>query len=389
MLSKLLSRLKSIFVPMSPPTSPAWEPTPTARFLPFVSQPQDIKGYIIHIVCQIQSGNGPEWESLSKHRVVKLEYCKNMADEDKPEHEFLVATVVDDNEIHFRLQIERFICPSDTTLTAFKPEETTHGFLARLRSEQPSRAKDSANHSAAPLSKAAPPFLAFIAASYASYQAVASTASRSVSSLDSTASSLSKSSESSIAKSGPAYDRLSQLSPSDVYPPGVVVLRSFAPVHNSLSLLHLAMIIEAVHDTQPDYHVLTANCYWFAMMIMGISMLQGGYVRVVGKTSSAEDKRLEPPQVYVKPHTSSDPEMPEDLMPIPAVNKDDIEVQMPIPTPKKDDIAIITNGAGAGKKTVVFSWAVRIVKASFKDIWEVGRRSQNHYDVIYGYVSTV
>ncbi|KAF8172111.1 hypothetical protein BJ912DRAFT_994505 [Pholiota molesta] len=368
MLSKLLSRLKSIFVPMSPPASPAYE-VPKARFLPFVGYPQDTKGYIRHIICQIHSGNGPEWKSLSKHRVVKLEYCKNMADGDKPEHEFLVATVVDHNGTLFRLQIERIICPSDKTLTPVEPKETTHGFLTLLMSEQPSRAKDTVSSP-----------LAFVAAIY---QAVALVASRSVASLDSTVSSSSEaSSESLIAQSGPAYDMVSRLGPSDVYPPGVVILRSFEPSHNSLSLLHLAMIIEAVHDAQPEYHVLTANCYWFAMMIMGISMLQGGYVQVVGKTSPTEDESLEPPpQVFVNPHTSG-------LDTIPAANEGDIEVQMPIPTPKKDDIAVITNGAGAGTKTVVLLGAVEIVKASFKDIWKVGRQSQNHYDTVYGYLKS-
>ncbi|KAF8172119.1 hypothetical protein BJ912DRAFT_994557, partial [Pholiota molesta] len=350
MLPKLLSRIKSIFVPMPSPGPPAYVP-PEAPLLPCVGQPQDIKGYIIHIVCQIQSGNGPELQSLSQHQVVKLEYCKNMTDGDK--HEFLVATVVDDTGIPFRLQIERVIFACYMGLTPVKPEKTSHGFLALLTLE--------AYHSVAPPSEAVLCPLTFLAASS---QAFTSAASRSDTSLDSTASSLSEAPQALIESPGPAFDRLSRLRPSDAYPPGVAVLRSFEPLHDSLSLLHLAMIIEAVHDVQPDYHVLSANCSWFATMIMGISMLQGGYVRVVGETSPAEDEPLEPPQVFIEPHTLSDPAMPEDLM--------------PIPTPNKDDIEVITNGAGAGKKT--------LTKVSFKEIWEVGQRSQNHYDAIRGYL---
>lgn len=94
-------------------------------------------------------------------------------------------------------------------------------------------------------------------------------------------------------------------------------------------------------------------------MIMGISMLQGGHVRVVGKNSPAEDEQ---PQVSIEPHTSSDPAMPEDLK------------GLPIFTPNKDDIEVITNGDGAGKKTVKLLGPLLIINASFEDIWDVDRQ---------------
>jgi predicted phosphoadenosine phosphosulfate sulfurtransferase len=60
---------------------------------------------------------------------------------------------------------------------------------------------------------------------------------------------------------------------------------------------------------------------------------------------------------------------------------------LPIPTPSKLDMQTVTNGAGAGKKSVIVP--LPIIETSFDVIWRVGQQSQIHYNALYDYVSNV
>ncbi|KAF9485042.1 hypothetical protein BDN70DRAFT_984776 [Pholiota conissans] len=91
----------------------------------------------------------------------------------------------------------------------------------------------------------------------------------------------SKSSTTSNAK-----DVARTLRKEEVTPPSVLV---FEPTPGSLSLLHLILIAQEVHELAPEYSLFKRQCYWFAMMVMAISMLQGGKAH----TATYKDRKKE------------------------------------------------------------------------------------------------
>ncbi|KAF8190889.1 hypothetical protein BJ912DRAFT_316134 [Pholiota molesta] len=154
------------------------------------------------------------------------------------------------------------------------------------------------------------------------------------------------------------------------------VLRVFKPKGRNLSFLHFCIIVEDVHVQEPNYHLFCSQCYWFAMMVIGISMLQGGHIQVYDipqKNGTAEPRRG-----TLKTHTTTNRQMPTGLghkLSIPSLSEEDIK-HVP-----DEDIKHITNMGSAG--TIKYgAFKVRVISVPFSTIWEAGRESRNQYRLL-------
>ncbi|KAF8190888.1 hypothetical protein BJ912DRAFT_316136 [Pholiota molesta] len=376
MLSNFLSRLKSLFRAMNSSSSNEHPSTGTSdtqsqsKFIPKMGAVLPVKAFMTEtIVDKLENGHvkledghvNSAWEDLSKHFVSKLVYYKRQGKDNKAEHEYLVAYIVDDKQKTSRLLIERR--PSESGQPAVGkngPAKTTHSLLKSLRAL---RSEGASSSDATPILRRTPPAANGLASS-----------SRSVTSFKSTvASSVPTSSQDSLSKSGEADDVVRGLRPEEEV--AGRVLRVFEPEGRNLSFLHFCIIVEDVHDQEPDYKLFRSQCYWFAMMVMGISMLQGGHVQIYEKLS--KNRHAKPYCATLQAYTTTNREIPNDLdqgLPIPSIL-----------SPSEEDIREITKVGSAGTiQSITYGlFEVRVISVSFNAIWEAGRESQDHYNILF------
>ncbi|KAF9480207.1 hypothetical protein BDN70DRAFT_894293 [Pholiota conissans] len=247
MFNGILSFLRSMAHSMSSQSQKAG-PTnqtspPLSDFVPLLtSRHLEIEEYMRLILANAYATTEGQ-DQLEQHWVVKLEHMK---DGGKAQHEHVIATVIDHNKNKIRLSIGRSKGQGNATPKVDKKKSPQQ-----------------------------------------SYNAGAVMA----------LSSLPNSSQDSILKSSPAMDVVQNI--GDLTFPGSRVRTVFEP-RPSIPLLRLAIIIETVHERNTLYTILRNQCYWFAMLVMGVAMAQGGEVKsypdkpAKGKTPECEIKYLRP-----------------------------------------------------------------------------------------------
>ncbi|KAF9480205.1 hypothetical protein BDN70DRAFT_992833 [Pholiota conissans] len=198
--------------------------TPDSPFLPLPwSQSLEVKEYM-RIVLRTASSTIEAHDQLAQHTVFKLEHIKDVGN--RTQHEHIIATVVDHNGNKIRLSIER---SKGQAIAAPKCEKQKRSLRRSFSSS--------------------------------------STA---------TLASLSSPECDSLDKTKPAKDVVQYL--GNIQFPGSRILTVFEPQPH-IPLLLLAIIIETVHDKEFLYTLVRNQCYWFAMLVMGVSMSQGGLVQ--------------------------------------------------------------------------------------------------------------
>jgi hypothetical protein len=327
-----------------------------------------MRGYI---AVGARARDGPERYQLAKHMITKLEHRKIVARGEKPEHEDIVATIVDNEGIPFRILIER---------RKHSPKVST----SKYEDDQAERMTTTWS-----LLKFASPTVFNNPLSDIASQEIATFQSEGTTPIDGAKNaSESKSPQDSTDTSLPALDVVRTLMPDYQYPSHVVVLRTFEPAPNTLSLLSLAVAIEATHDAQPYYRTFPGQSRWFALTVMGISMLQGGRVKVFeGKGDPGP--HWEP----LSPHILSDAHLPVVLgLPVPKPEPFVNSSQTPASNsqtqgydssaPFSDLLAQTPDSPKARENKLP------IVKPSFQEILAIAQESQQRYDGLYKAVST-
>ncbi|KAF9471549.1 hypothetical protein BDN70DRAFT_888022 [Pholiota conissans] len=203
----------------SSPSEKASEKNPvspsTSPFLPL--RYIDIEDYTRGIILNASSTSEGQ-DQLAQHVVWKLEHMK---DGGRAQHEHVIAYVTDHNKNEVRLSIER-------------------------SKGQDNAAPNDKNHShRAPRSSTG----------------------------TITSSSIPNSSQDSILKPSPAMDIVKNIGQMQF--PGSRVLTIFEP-DPPIPLLQLVITIESIHHRNTFYTMLRNQCYWFATLIMNISMTLGG-----------------------------------------------------------------------------------------------------------------
>ncbi|KAF9471548.1 hypothetical protein BDN70DRAFT_998584 [Pholiota conissans] len=244
MLATILTFLKAMFGALASSSSLRATDTdqeipPCSIFLPLPPNgPVEIGGYMRNIVT-IASSTIQAQEELAQHMVSQLEHMK---DTGRAQHEHIIATVTDHNQHVVRLSIGR---------------NKSHETVKSKKDEM--RRRMSFNH----------PFT--LSASFPD------------------------SSHESLLKPSAAMDAVTNIGNKDYAKSHV--LTTFKPTHG-IPLLRLVVIAKAVHDRSAKYTILRNQCYWFAMLVMGVSMSLGGEVKskpAKGKSSQDwEVRRLAP-----------------------------------------------------------------------------------------------
>jgi hypothetical protein len=335
-----------------------------SKFIPKMGSIIPLKAFMTEsIVDKLENSHVNAWQELSQHFVSKLEYYKRQAGKNnKPEHEYLVAYIVDDKQKTSRLMIERRASESGQAVGKNRPEKTTHRLLDSLRALYNEGL--SSSDTTTPLRRT--PTTAVASSSF------------SVASRNSTVGSIPNSSQDSSSNPVEADDVIIALRSDKVVTDPI--LRVFEPEGRNLSFLHFCIIVEDVHDQEPDYKLFRSQCYWFAMMVMGISMLQGGYVQIYANPT--KNGTAKPYCATLRAHSTTNRQMPSGLdheLPIPSLSEEGIQA-----TVTDEEIKHITNVGSAGTiQSITYGlFKVRVIRVSFNAIWEAGRESHDHYDVL-------
>jgi hypothetical protein len=315
MFTAVFSFLRSAFHSMSSSTSQTASEASlgTSDFLPLASSHHvEINEYLRLI--EANASTAERQAQLAQHIVIKLDHMK---DEGNNQHEHVIATVKDYKGNIVRLSIGRSKGQND--------------------------ASDTRNHKKSPKN------------SYSS----------SSSSPPVALASIPNSSQDSIFKPMAAMDVVLNIENKPV--PRSRVQTTFCP-EPPIPLLRLAIIIATVHDQNSLYTVLRSQCYWFAMLIMGVSMAQGGQITSFAEKplKSKTTKQNPQPEVkYLKPLDLSDP------------NVDPSEwTQIPIlPTPLEMPYETVGNlGPNIGKHN-----SIPVVAVCSDEIRTVAMKSQRRY----------
>jgi hypothetical protein len=333
------------------------------------------------------------WQEISEHFVSKLVYYKRQGKDSKSEHEYLVAYIVDDKQKTSRLLIQRSPSQFPETVGKDRPKKTTNDLLENLR----------AIYSEGLSSSDATTLLRSTPTKSASFftNGLASPSLASVTSSSSTVDSITRSSQDLSSKAVEADDSIRRLRTAEA--PTDCVLRVFEPEGQNLSFLHFCIIVEDVHVREPNYHLIHSQCYWFAMMIMGISMLQGGRIQL--HDIPQRKGTVEPSWRTLKAHTGTtmNGQMPTGLdheLPIPSLSEEDVQrvtdevnkcvTAENITHDTDEDIKHITNVGSAGTiQSITYgAFKVRVISVSFSTIWEAGRESRNQYSSLCNEAST-
>jgi hypothetical protein len=250
-------------------------------------------------------------DQLAQHVVIKLEHMK---DAGKAQHEHIVATVRDHKRNLVRLSIER---------------SKGHNDAPRVESK-----KFPKNYS---------------------------------SSLDSsskmTLASIPNSSQDSILKPTAAVDVIQNI--GDKTFPGSRVLRIFEPQPEPIPLLRLAAIVASVHEHNSSYTPLRSQCYWFAILVMGVAMTQGGRAKILIEKPSKSKAGIEFEEKFLNPVRLSDPN----------VNQSELN-QIPIPHSDGKSPEMAGNlGMNIGKNK-----GISVVVVRTKEILKVALKAQQRYD---------
>lgn len=291
----------------------------TSDFLPLASSHHvEIKEYLRFITAAASTAE--DQEQLAQHMVIKLEHMK---DDGKAQHEHVIATVKDYNENIVRLSIGRSKGQNDASDT-------------RNHKKSPKRSYRSSSSSTVALA------------------------------------SIPNSSQDSIFKPMAAMDVVQNIENKTI--PRSRVQAVFDP-QPPIPLLRLAIIVATVHDQNSFYAVLRSQCYWFAMLIMGVSMAQGGQITSFIEKPPRSKTKVDPkPEVKcLKPLDLSDP------------NVDPSEwTQIPIlPPPPETPYKTVGNlGPNVGKHN-----SIPVVAVGIDEIRTVAMKSQRRYEAQLNKVS--
>lgn len=257
MFTFVVSFLKSIFQSMSASTTSqkAGDTYQLAAdhsaFLPLLtSRHLEIEEYMrILVLAAVSTSEGQD--QLAQHVVIKLEHMK---DAGKAQHEHVVATVRDHNQNLVRLSIGR---------------SKGHNDAPKVESKKsPKNSYSSSSSSTIALA------------------------------------SIPNSSQDSILKPTAAVDVVQNI--GDKAFPDSRVRCIFEPQPGPIPLLRLAAIIASVHNQNSHYTVLRSQCYWFAMLVMGVAMTQGGHVKSVIEKPSKSKAGIEFEEKFLNPLMLSD-----------------------------------------------------------------------------------
>ncbi|KAF8185169.1 hypothetical protein BJ912DRAFT_927551 [Pholiota molesta] len=156
------------------------------------------------------------------------------------------------------------------------------------------------------------------------------------------------------------------------------VLMTFSPHPGILNLLQLAVIIEAVHDLEERYALDRAQCYWFAMLIMGAAMTRGGQVRYFERGRGKAETVQELPTVASTSDLSHIPISPPppdekgELVKAPDLSH--VAISPPPPDKKGESVQAPDLEGGVGK----YHWG-RAAAVSPKDIRIIAVEAEMRY----------
>ncbi|KAF8189767.1 hypothetical protein BJ912DRAFT_1104260 [Pholiota molesta] len=145
-----------------------------------------------------------------------------------------------------------------------------------------------------------------------------------------------------------------------------------------LNLLQLAVIIEAVHDLEERYALDRAQCYWFAMLIMGAAMTRGGQVRYFERGRGKAETVQELPTVASTSDLSHIPISPPppdekgELVKAPDLSH--VAISPPPPDKKGESVQAPDLEGGVGK----YHWG-RAAAVSPKDIRIIAVEAEMRY----------
>ncbi|KAF9477546.1 hypothetical protein BDN70DRAFT_922524 [Pholiota conissans] len=120
-----------------------------------------------------------------------------------------------------------------------------------------------------------------------------------------TPASLPHSSQDIIDKPSAARDMIKRRDILYKSPPQDASIWVFKPDH--LTLLELALIVEKSHDSEPNYHLLRSQCYWFTITIFSTLLLRGGQLKTPSLCPSGKQSKPGWQVQHLQRTSSSDP----------------------------------------------------------------------------------